>query len=316
MMHANPSDEKVLWRNTIAPPEHPRLSVVTPVYMHDATPLLRALAQTQQGSFVEIILIDDASPQAWPVAAIKAGAETLPLSIQLIEGQVNQGRSAARNCLLRYARADHILFLDADMIPDDSAFLDRWLDLITHNDPDIAFGGFTLQHARSCPKTALHRFVSLRSDCRSAAQRQIDPAQFTTTSNLLVKRSVLNQIPFDEAFFGWGWEDVDWALRASRQFAIMHVENTATHNGLDDTDALLRKAAQAGANYRRLVDKHPNAVQRFRSFQLAKHLSRWPFLLRLKSHCAELARFHSAPLVLRSAAYKLFRTLTYAESLR
>jgi glycosyltransferase involved in cell wall biosynthesis len=284
--------------------------------MHNAAPLIEGLSKSAHCSDVEIILLDDASPQKWPVAQIKHSAMHSPLSISLIESPDNLGRSGARNALLQSSRGAHVLFLDADMIPDSEDFLDRWIALINSSNPDIAFGGFTLLHAKVSSATALHRFVSLRSDCRPAALRNRDPAQFTTTSNLLVRRSVLDLVPFDEGFSGWGWEDVDWALRAASHYRILHVDISATHDGLDDTDTLLRKALQAGPNYRRLVERHPIAVQRFRSFGLAKRLSKLPMLERLKTGFRALTRIESAPMPVRAAAYKLFRTLTYAASLR
>jgi hypothetical protein len=30
-------------------------------------------------------------------------------------------------------------------------------------------------------------------------------------------------IPFDEAFSGWGWEDTDWGIRATKYFPVRHI---------------------------------------------------------------------------------------------
>jgi glycosyltransferase involved in cell wall biosynthesis len=284
--------------------------------MHNTTDLIAGLSKARHAAKAEVIFVDDASPQAWPRETIKACADQSPLAVTLLESHDNLGRSGARNLLLQHARAHHVLFLDADMIPDRDDFLDEWIAVIEDRAPAVAFGGFTLQKAPRTRRNALHHFVSARSDCRPALQRRQDPAQFTTTSNLLVQRSVLHAIPFDEGFSGWGWEDVDWALRAAKQYEITHVDIPATHAGLDDADILLRKADRAGPNYRRLVDRHPDAVARFRSYQIAKRLTKVPMLEFAKRIFAQLMLFDRAPLPLRAAAYKLFRTLTYAQALK
>lgn len=309
------TDANTHWRNAIALPESPMLSVLVPIYAHDVTPLLAALDAPRRRAHIEVILLDDASPTPAPRDAARAAAQQSELSVQMIALAANGGRSAARNRLLQASRAPHVLFLDADMIPDHPDFLDRWCDVISAQHPAVAFGGFTVDRAPVHRSTSLHRYVSRRSDCRSAEVRNADPAQFTTTSNLLVRRDVLDEIAFDEAFSGWGWEDVDWALRVHAKHPILHIDNTATHAGLDSDAALLRKAESAGANYRRLVDKHIDQVRNFRSFRAANLLKHLP-LRWSKPALKALATAAPAPLLVRSAAYKAFRTLTYAEHLR
>ncbi len=304
-----------IWRNGVAQPASPSLSILTPVYDHDASPLIAGLARGRVRDRVEIILLDDGSPDAAVVQALKATASKLDLPISIVEGRSNVGRSRARNRLVDLACGGHVLLLDADMIPDADDFLDRWISLIHKAAPAIAFGGFSVSQAPHTRDTALHRFVSIRSDCRRAADRARDPAQFTTTSNLLIRRDVIAAIPFDESFAGWGWEDVEWALRAQAVHKILHIDNTATHAGLDDEDTLLRKARQGAANYRRLFDKHPAAVQAFRSFRAARRLKAVPGVMALRPMLERLVRARAAPLSARNAAYKLFRTLTYAQAL-
>ncbi len=293
----------------------PRLSVLTPFYRHDPRPLLRALARTHRAADVEIILLDDGGANAGDIAALYAVAEHMPCAVTLIVRARNQGRAAARNRLLAAAQARHVLFLDADMIPESPDFLDRWLDLIEARDPAIAFGGFSVP-AQAPQETALHRALSHASDCRDADARNADPAQFTTTSNLLVRRDVLVVEPFDDAFHGWGWEDVEWALRAAACADILHIDNRATHVGLDSAETLLRKARQAGPNYARLAAKHPHAVRRFRTHRAARLMKR-SGAGRLKPLFAWAARdpLGLTPMRARCAALKLYRATIYGESL-
>ena len=292
-------------------PKRPRLSVLIPFFRHDPTPLLERLA----GAGAELVLLDDGSGQADLTARVVAAAERGALPAKLIVWGANGGRAAARNRLIAEAQGEYVLFLDADMIPDQPDFLARWLDLIQRRRPFIAFGGLSLRQTTPSRETALHHFVFAHSDCRTAWAREQAPARFVATSNLLVRRDVLKDAPFDDNFSGWGWEDVEWALRAGQSAPILHVDIPATHAGLDSVETLLRKSAEAGPNYGRMARKHPEATARFPSHRVARLLKLVPVRRALRAACACLAREASAPLALRSFALKTFRAAHYAEHL-
>ncbi|MES1201679.1 MAG: glycosyltransferase family 2 protein, partial [Pseudomonadota bacterium] len=192
----------------------PWLSILTPFHRHDPSPLLQRLAE-MVGNDAEIILLDDGSGSIDLLGRVVTAASALPFPARIVVWGDNRGRAAARNRLIQEARGVYMLFLDADMIPDRPDFLRRWLDLIDAEAPAVAFGGLSLDQAPRARETALHHFMFGRSDCRDAAARAKDAAQFTAASNLLVRRDVLTDTPFDHGFSGWGWEDVDWALRAA-----------------------------------------------------------------------------------------------------
>lgn len=295
----------------------PILSVLVPFFRHDPTPILVACSEASRrlGAKVEFVLHDDGSADMVLLDKITRTMAALASPVFLYISPRNQGRSATRNALVATARAKHVLFLDADMIPDHDSFLDDWLAAASHPETAIAFGGFSVLQTRRAAETDLHYFLSCRADCRSSAERMRDPAQFTTTSNLLVRRDVLDAFPFDSDFRGWGWEDVDWALRVARAHPILHIDNPATHAGLDSVPTLLRKYREAGPNYRRLAEKHPDAVRRFRSWRAARRLRAIPGHQALRPALALLARTRMTPILLRHAALKLFRTSIYAEHL-
>jgi hypothetical protein len=174
-----------------------------------------------------------------------------------------------------------------------------------------------LRQAQRTPETALHHNLFGASDCRGVRARAASPAQFTASSNLLVRRTFLAAHPFDDSFVGWGFEDIDWALGAARHGDILHIDNPATHAGLDDVDTLMRKSAEAGPNFARLAAKHPEQVSRFSAHRVAKLLQLAPMRPALRKLCGWLARdpFGAAPMRLRRAALKLYRASHYAEHL-
>ncbi|MET0183380.1 MAG: glycosyltransferase family A protein [Caulobacterales bacterium] len=294
----------------------PALSILTPFFRDDPVPLMRKLARVHACHNVELILVSDGGSAAATIARVVTAAEALPFAVTLIVFEKNQGRAIARNRLIEEARGRHVLFLDADMAPIGEDFVDCWLDMIAAENPAVAFGGFSVD-AIVHPDARVHHGMSTASECLSAAERARDPAQFLATSNLLVRRDVLASTPFDDGFVGWGWEDVDWALRAAHRAHIMHVDIPAIHKGLDTVETLLRKYTEAGPNYGRLAQKHPSQVRQFRSYRAARALSFLPGLTNLRAILSWFARdpFGVTPLRARCAALRLYRSAIYAEHL-
>src|SRR5690606_3572735 len=136
------------------------------------------------------------------------------------------------------------LFLDSDMRPDHRHFLEVWADLVAREDPAVAFGGFSLLHAPDEPRFAVHRALATRSEWVACHVRARQPGNDCYTSNLLVRGDVFQAEAIDAAFAGWGWEDVEWAMRVPRRFRVVHLDNPATPMGLDTADALAAKYGQ------------------------------------------------------------------------
>lgn len=298
-----------------APARAPRLSVLTPFHRHNPSTLIAALGRPPRD--VEFVLLDDGSGSAALLADVISAAARSGAPARVIVWPDNRGRAAARNRLAEAAHGEYVLYLDADMMPDSARFLENWLGVIQTQRPYIAFGGLSAANVTTTPETALHHAMFARSDCRPARERARNPVQSLATANLLVRRDVLNARPFDDRFTGWGFEDVDWALTASAHAPILHVDNQASHLGLDDIDALMRKCAQAGPNFARLAAKHPRQVRRFAAHRAARALKLAPARRALRGIFAWIARdpMAIAPMRLRSAAFKLYRASHYAEHL-
>jgi hypothetical protein len=208
------------------------------------------------------------------------------------------------------------LFLDSDMLPDGPDFLSTYLKLVQTISPAAAFGGFSVKQASTAPDVALHRAMAAKSDCLPATQRRRHPEKTVFTSNLLIRRDVFEAEAFDENFEGWGWEDVEWAARVSRRYAIVHLDNTATHLGLDTAPALIAKYRQSVANFERLANIHPDMVKAYPSFKAARLLAHMPLRGHLTAALKAIVLNARAPMGLRALSLRLFRAALYAEVVR
>ena len=290
----------------------PALSVLIPFMRDDPVRLLAALDGDDGGA--EIVLLDDGTGDDALAQRVADAVLALTRPTRFIRLAANEGRSKGRNSLASNARAGHLLFLDSDMLPDTADFLARWRALIARDDPAVAFGGFSLDQTPIRREHALHRAMALRSDCTPATLRAQAPEKHVFTSNLLVRRDVFDAEAFDEGFAGWGWEDVEWGMRVGRRYAIVHIDNTATHLGLDPAPVMAAKYEQSAANFARVVAAHHDVVSTYPSYRVAKVLKRIPARAAWRPMLKAFALANAAPVPVRAFAMRLYRAALYAEA--
>jgi glycosyltransferase involved in cell wall biosynthesis len=290
----------------------PLVSVLIPFYRDDPVRLLAALG-AEKADEVEIVVLNDGSGDDALSAHVAAQIETLAVPARFIDNPRNEGRAEGRNRLAANARGRWLLFLDSDMLPDSPAFLATWLDLVKADAPAIAFGGFSLDQTPDVRAHALHRSMALKSDCTPAPLRAEAPEKHVFTSNLLVRRDVFEAEPFDASFSGWGWEDVEWAMRAGRRYPILHLDNTATHLGLDTAPVIAGKYEQSAANFARVVAAHPDIVAGYPSYRVARVLKRVPLASLWRPLLKSAALAESLPVALRALSMRFYRAALYAE---
>ncbi|WP_084398871.1 glycosyltransferase family 2 protein [Henriciella aquimarina] len=292
------------------------LTVCVPCYRESADPLIVTLARMAEAARATLILYDDGSGDEATTRRLACHVMGFPGPARLITASMNKGRAHARNRLVAMAETDWLLFLDADMRPDREDFLTRYVDALHKTDgPALIAGGFSLQQVRPTRETALHAAQSARSECLSADQRAKAPGRFIFTSNVLVHKVILKAVAFDDGFKGWGWEDVDWGLRVADRYPVIHIDNTATHLGLDDTETLLDKFGNSGANFARLVGRHPEALRSMRLWRHARRFKALPARKTLTSLARWSTRQTWIPDNQRLLALKFYRALRYSEDL-
>lgn len=303
--------DNVFWRGAA-----PRLSICVPAYRYDVSDLIAALAACENAGLAEIIVHDDGTADHELLARMQYEASRARIAVRLIAANTNCGRASARNRAIAHARADWVLLLDADMLPDGEDFLMRYLDVIEASvAPAVIVGGYSLQQTGWQAGKALHRWQAEVSECIPASRRQVSPGRYVFSSNVVAHRTILDMVPFDEAFAGWGWEDTDWGIRTSKFFPVLHIDNTATHLGLDTDAALMAKYAQSGENFARLVKAHPDEARAMPLFRMARRLRGLPLRGIARKVAGWSAQTRFLPLALRGRALKAWRALVYAEAL-
>jgi glycosyltransferase involved in cell wall biosynthesis len=294
----------------------PALSVLIPFFRDDPCELLARLDEeaAAQGGSVEIVVLDDGSGDKALAARVSAQVKAMRLPTRFVRLLANEGRSRGRNRLASHARAGSFLFLDADMRPDHRRFLQTWADLVAHEDPAVAFGGFSLEQASDAAEFAVHRAMARRAECVPYTERARQPEKYVYTSNLLVRRDAFDAEAFATDFSGWGWEDVEWGMRIARRFRVVHLDNPATHLGLDTVEALAAKYEQSVDNFARVVRRHPQVVRTYPSYRAARVLKRTPGLSTWRAWFKGLALSARLPVKARAFSLRLYRAALYAEA--
>lgn len=294
----------------------PAVSVLIPFLRDDPAELLNLLdeeAASVDGA-VEIVVLDDGTRDSALTARLAGQVRAMALPVRLITLPSNEGRSIGRNRLASAARGGSLLFLDSDMRPDHRRFLRDWADLAAREDPAVAFGGFSLLQAPTDARFAVHRAMAAKSECVPYMERAKQPEKYVYTSNLLVRRDVFESEAFDPGFTGWGWEDVEWAMRVSRRFRVVHLDNAATHMGLDTVASLAGKYEQSAPNFGRMARRHPEIVAAYPSYKAARLLKRLPGLSGLRRMMRRGADTDWLPVGARAFSLRLYRAALYADA--
>jgi glycosyltransferase involved in cell wall biosynthesis len=253
------------------------LSVLIPVYNWDISDLIaRLVAELKERMIknVEIIIIDDSSSNNTIKTAnqnkiSEYRKQAFPIRYQELSN--NLGRAAVRNLLVEHSQGAYLLFLDSDVVPDNSDFLSKYIDC--YDDYDVICGGISYRSKiLDGRKYRFYLYFSSKTDVKPSLLRNLNPWKHVLTSNILVRREVFENCPFDKCFTGYGYEDVEWGIRLSKNgYRIFHVENTVSHLGLVSKRDLLVRMAGSIENYVMLARKHPDF---FQAVPIAHHLSK------------------------------------------
>jgi glycosyltransferase involved in cell wall biosynthesis len=293
----------------------PLISVLVPFYRFDCSALVARLSELAGGEplALELVLADDGSPQPAFADAVWRALQASAVPATLLRFARNQGRAVIRNQLARAARGPFVLYLDADMMPDEPDYLQQYLELARQGAADIVYGG---RSAKFCdpadPAVQLHRHFTQLREAIPLAVRVQAPAYHFYSCNFMARREVLETVPLDEKFVGWGWEDMEWAARASERYTLLHIDNPASHLGLLAPGQILAKYDESVGNFQRMLALRPAMVLPTSLYKAARLFGR----LRVGGLVRPLARWLAlagwAPMRLRIACLSFYKAALYS----
>ncbi len=228
------------------------LSILIPTYDYNIFPLVNLLNQQAQDSNIiyEIITIDDGSTKFH--LENKTINTILNCSYEILNK--NTGRSGIRNLLAKKAQYENLLFLDADTLPLNENFIEKYLSEIK-NDFQIIYGGIEYQKLPPEKNKKLRWAYGKAREALSVEKRNLKPYLSFLTLNFLIKKSVFDIVCFNENIPNLRHEDTLYSYDLMRKkIRILHIDNPVCHLGLDDFKVAINKENQSLVGLKYLID--------------------------------------------------------------
>lgn len=233
------------------------LSVCIPVFNFTVVDTVeRFLAEADRQSLsVEIVIFDDCSDTFYTQKNALLAEYDRVRYLPLVE---NIGRSKIRNRMADYANGEWLLFLDCDMTPAYTNFLQRYFNSM-NGQVDVVCGGVSYGARPQDKRLQLrwkHEMYWVRQ--REHLMRR-DVALGVETGNFMIRRELYSRVGFDESLTGYGQEDKVFVYTLSHMKArIAFIDNPTNHLGQEPNDAFLRKIEESSVNMVRIWNANPN----------------------------------------------------------
>ena len=222
------------------------LSILIPTYNKVCVKLVKALhaqASSLPGLNYEIIVADDGSNVVSTVNDNRAINDLA--GCRYIVREENAGRAAIRNYLARQAKYKWLLFIDSnmDVISDD--YISRYINNV--EETDVVYGGYKINTAQVHLRHNLrYMFETTGVQNGNHLLRQANPYRDFHTSNFIIRRTVMQDNPFDERFKFYGYEDVLFGKKLKEgDIPILHVDNPLGYDNFMDNASFVCKSEEA-----------------------------------------------------------------------
>ncbi len=184
--------------------------------------------------------------------------------------QENQGQGIARNAGLEKAQGKVVVIIGDDIIPTHDFLFEHQKFHYLHEEENAGVLGFTTWH----PRLKLNSFMKWSTNGSSVLGmfgghqfayeklrgRELADFNFFYTSNISLKRSLLEKYPFDNTFSGYGWEDIELGYRLEKKAGFKLYYNSwavAYHDHFMDETAMPKRMESIGKSAWIFHNKYP-----------------------------------------------------------
>ena len=274
---------------------HPKVSVVASLYRSRAVvePFLKAFRNQDYDGEIEIVLVDDKSPdKAGDAAEALAARRGDRISLKIIRNTENLGNCQSRNRGVAVATGDYIIIIDPDCIVNR-----RFVRSHVHQHLrgfDVVLGPMGIESGRGKAEDLVESLEVSGAAAIAPRMRLQDAAAPASgvncvTRNFSLSREMLNRLGrplFDERYAyrnapdtGFGWEDVEMGASLRRLGARIAFswEAFSVHISHDAAVNERVKARGSANNFVRLIQEHPELLDEAPAWaeETAAKISRW-----------------------------------------
>lgn len=225
-----------------------KLSVCIPVYNFDVRELVYGLKKqiTEQKLAAELILIDDFSDRSF----LSLNSEIQNITNVFVLLDENVGRSKIRNLFLKYAQGEYLLFLDCDGKLIQENFLTNYLNFLSKNlFVNVVYGGRKVPEQKPDQSHLLRWKFAVERENLTVDERKRHPYLSFQTNNFVIRKNVIEKIPFNISYSNYGYEDLLFAMELkSENMIIHHIENPILNNDVETNVVYLAKVKESVAS--------------------------------------------------------------------
>jgi glycosyltransferase involved in cell wall biosynthesis len=226
------------------------ISICIPTYNTDCTGLLRSLNNEIKSldAIIEIIVFDDGST----LHQISNKTVCNSMGFVHIENKKNLGRVASRKKLAEMSKYQYLLFIDADMIPENPDYIKTYLEHITaHPNVQAFFGGYSYDYT-TVTKNLRYSYGKKREQ-KAANFRNKNPFKLIFSGNMAISKKLFAQSSkVSDNVYG-----LDILLSASLKkssIPILHIDNETQHHSIDANKLFLSKAKSSSVSLRKFYE--------------------------------------------------------------
>lgn len=246
------------------------ISIAIPIYNYNITSLLEVLKMqlSQLKIPYEIICYEDASTKY--IEENRAAIAKIANAKHLIS-KTNNGRITTRQLLAKNTDYDWLLFLDADVIPKNDNFLQRYKAYLDSS-YDAIYGGYYYHQTKPKKEYSLRWHYGKTYEQVSAKICNTSPYKIMISGNFMIKKSVFLNINNKIESDGYGYDNYFGLLMKLNNIKVFHINNEVFHNGLDTNPVFLNKVEKAVETLAQLYKKYPDFTTENTLLELYKKL--------------------------------------------
>lgn len=218
------------------------LSILIPTHNYDALPLVAELHRqcVDCGIEFEIICIDDASF----IHLNENQKINNSTNCQYLINEINLGRTATRNLLAEKASFNWLLFLDSDVIPVYSNFINNYISSI-NDKHQVVIGGYRYQDTKPESEIIFRYKYGKKREEKKALERNLNPYQFIFSGNLMIRKEIFTETNFPEVGNYYGMDIYFSYQLFIKKLEVLHIENPIYHLGLESNQIFFEKSLKA-----------------------------------------------------------------------
>ena len=235
------------------------LSILIPTYNYSVFPLVLELKYQADLLTIpyEIIVLDDAS-----TFFLEENSKIKELKNCLyIRNEINTGRTGTRNFLAQKAQFKILLFLDADVFPENKEFLSTYSKEFDNIENKALFGGYKYVSEVPEESKSLRYYYGKSREEKEASIRNKNPYGFVFSGNMLLTKNIFlaNNYQKNNSLYGL---DIFFSLKLySNIINVAHIDNAIFHMGLEENEVFFNKSLESVKSRKHLLSDNKQGAE-------------------------------------------------------